>query len=208
VILLLVLLVTPAMFVALPLEEINPMAGLAVGALFMFLGMMAACSFYLASQWAQGFTQGLSLWKTLLRLPALMALGVGISVVNSRAVLEALFGRQSPFVRTPKYNGDSDSETDPVAQRHRKLVPHGVIELVLGVLMIGCIVLSFTRPHTVVAMPFMVLFACGYFAVALPSLREALKRRLSAASSRAAQAEPFAPVVDGAAIMRTDASRA
>src|SRR5205085_2382680 len=84
VILLLALLVLPAMFITLPLNQVNPRVDLAIGALFLLLGAMAACTFYLASQWAQG----LGLWHTILYMPALMAVGVGISVVNSRAVLE------------------------------------------------------------------------------------------------------------------------
>jgi cellulose synthase/poly-beta-1,6-N-acetylglucosamine synthase-like glycosyltransferase len=171
-ILLLVVLVTPTMFVNLPLENLSPRAGLAVGALFLLLGMLAATTFYLTSQWAQG----LSWWRTLVRLPALMALGVGISVTNSRAVLEAIFGRQSPFIRTPKYNGDTDSEADPVVHKSKRVLPNGSIELVLGLLMIVCVFLSFTRPHTIVAAPFLVLFACGYLSVAVPSLRAELRR--------------------------------
>ncbi len=43
-------------------------------------------------------------WKrTILFLPMLMAVGVGLTLINTRAVLEALFGVKSGFVRTPKY---------------------------------------------------------------------------------------------------------
>lgn len=43
-------------------------------------------------------------WKVrLMYLPLNLALGMGMSVNNSRAVLEALFGRQSSFQRTAKY---------------------------------------------------------------------------------------------------------
>src|SRR5215472_3893591 len=43
-------------------------------------------------------------WKrSLLLMPALMAAGVALTVINTKAVLEALFGVQSGFVRTPKY---------------------------------------------------------------------------------------------------------
>ena len=34
----------------------------------------------------------------------LMAIGIGLSINNARAVIEALLGRQSDFKRTPKYN--------------------------------------------------------------------------------------------------------
>ena len=33
----------------------------------------------------------------------LMAVGVGLTIINTRAVLEALFGVQTSFARTPKY---------------------------------------------------------------------------------------------------------
>ena len=33
----------------------------------------------------------------------LMAVGVGLTIINTRAVLEALFGVQTAFARTPKY---------------------------------------------------------------------------------------------------------
>ncbi len=43
-------------------------------------------------------------WKrAFLLLPMLMAVGVALTIINTRAVLEALFGVQTGFVRTPKY---------------------------------------------------------------------------------------------------------
>ena len=41
--------------------------------------------------------------KEILLLPALIALGVGLSINNARAVLEAVFNHPSEFTRTPKY---------------------------------------------------------------------------------------------------------
>jgi hypothetical protein len=41
--------------------------------------------------------------KEILLLPALLALGVGLSLNNARAVLEAVFNHKSDFARTPKY---------------------------------------------------------------------------------------------------------
>src|SRR5438477_3086284 len=57
-------------------------------------------SFYLVSQ-KELFPKTWT--RVFLFLPFLMALGIGLTVTNSRAVLEALFGHQSPFARTPKY---------------------------------------------------------------------------------------------------------
>ena len=41
--------------------------------------------------------------KEILLLPCLLALGVGLSINNARAVLEAVFNHKSDFARTPKY---------------------------------------------------------------------------------------------------------
>ena len=41
--------------------------------------------------------------KEILFLPILLALGIGMSVNNGKAVLEAIFSNNSEFVRTPKY---------------------------------------------------------------------------------------------------------
>ena len=174
VILLLVLLVLPAMFITLPVNRMEPSLDLAIGGLFLLLGAAAACTFYVASQWAQG----LSMHRTLLYMPALMAIGVGISVVNSCAVLEAIPGRQSPFVRTPKYNGDTESETDPIVHQRKRRLPNGVIETILGALMLACVVLSLIEPHTLVATPFLILFAGGYLTIGLASLRDGMRKPL------------------------------
>ena len=39
-----------------------------------------------------------------------MALGIGLTVTNTRAVLEALFGIKSSFKRTPKYRVEKKGE--------------------------------------------------------------------------------------------------
>ena len=47
-----------------------------------------------------------TVWAAIRRLPALMAVGIGLSVNNGRAVFEALRRRPGEFRRTPKYNLD------------------------------------------------------------------------------------------------------
>ena len=57
-------------------------------------------SFYLVSQ-KELFPRR---WpRTFLFLPFLMALGIGLTLTNTRAVIEALLGIKSSFKRTPKY---------------------------------------------------------------------------------------------------------
>src|SRR5213082_1493379 len=49
--------------------------------------------------------------KEILFLPCLLALGVGLSLNNARAVLEAVFNHKSDFARTPKYGIEHKSQS-------------------------------------------------------------------------------------------------
>src|ERR1700746_3650716 len=72
-------------------------------------------SFYLVSQ-RELFPRT---WpRSLLYLPFLMALGIGLTITNTKAVLEALIGRQSAFARTPKYRGEN--KKDKGGAKYRK----------------------------------------------------------------------------------------
>ena len=102
-----------------------------------------------------------------------MAIGVGISVTNARAVVEAVTRRKSPFIRTPKYAGAATSEADPILRTKRSFVPPGMAEVVLGVLMVACITLTFARPYTLVGAPFLALFGVGFLGIGWPLLRQA-----------------------------------
>ena len=45
-----------------------------------------------------------SLWDQIRFLPALLAIGIGMCINNSRAVIEGFLGIESAFTRTPKHN--------------------------------------------------------------------------------------------------------
>src|SRR5512133_982139 len=66
---------------------------------FFAAATASVCSFYFASQREIGMT----VWQRLKYMPFIMALGIGLSVNNARAVVEALLGQQSGFTRTPKH---------------------------------------------------------------------------------------------------------
>src|SRR4029077_10405005 len=94
--------------------------------------LAATCSistFYLVSQRELFPTK----WRrTIPLLPFLMATGIGLSITNSRAVIEALLGHKSEFVRTPKYKIESSADSI-VTTRYRKRnrwVP--TIEIIIG----------------------------------------------------------------------------
>src|ERR1700736_6704545 len=51
-------------------------------------------------------------WKrSILYMPFVMAVGIGLSVRNAKAVLEAIFGVKSEFARTPKYRIEGHAGT-------------------------------------------------------------------------------------------------
>ena len=70
--------------------------------------------------------------KTFLYLPFLMALGIGLTVTNTKAVMEALFGIKSAFVRTPKYRVAKKGEKSQAAKYRKRLKLAPWIELLLG----------------------------------------------------------------------------
>ena len=75
--------------------------------------------------------------KTFLYLPFLMALGIGLTVTNTKAVMEALFGIKSAFVRTPKYRVAKKGEKSQAAKYRKRLVLAPWIELAFGALFLS-----------------------------------------------------------------------
>src|SRR4051812_18660189 len=75
----------------------------------LFFGTtLSIASFYLASQREIALLRNPGKrarmpWWVIKRLPLVMSIGIGLCVNQTRAVLEALFGRETEFVRTPKH---------------------------------------------------------------------------------------------------------
>ena len=196
---LLALLFYPAVFVNLQVVGDGTWLGVLVGMGLFGVGSVSAVVFYLASQRAQGR----GVWSTLAQVPLLMAIGIGIALNNAVACLEALLGHESPFVRTPKYNriatsdegrqpaaGDIEPDPNPGSGVHGwsaiQIVPIpslrrsiSVLELAMGLYMLECVRLSIQVKPTLVSLPFLCLFAFGYFYIGCTSLWAHLKACLS-----------------------------
>jgi hypothetical protein len=131
-------------------------------------------SFYLVSQ-KELFPRK---WgRTFLYLPFLMAMGIGLTLTNSKAVLEALIGIKSPFARTPKYR--VQSKTDKVlGQKYRRrlgLVPW--LELAVGSYFVLMCSYAYTSENYW-TIPFLLLFVLGYLCTGLMSLLQGRFDRL------------------------------
>lgn len=106
----------------------------------------------------------------LLHLPLVMALGIGLAFSNARAVLEALLGVKTEFVRTPKYKvEDTADETwkRKKYKRKRGLLP--LLELSFAIYFLLAIAYS-VRLHMWGTIPFITLFFFGFGYMGVMSL--------------------------------------
>src|SRR6186713_251766 len=79
---------------------------------------LSVFNFYLISQ-----REAYPDWKSRVRtLPVVMAIGIGLAVNNSKAVLEALFGEPGEFTRTPKY-GIRQGQDDWHQKKYHQSMP-------------------------------------------------------------------------------------
>src|SRR2546421_4141918 len=115
-------------------------------------------SFYLVSQ-KELFPKK---WpRTFLFLPFLMAFGIGLTLTNTKAVLEALFGIQSAFKRTPKYRVQSKADR-AMGQKYRRrlgIVPW--LELLVGTYFVIMVWYAYSSENYW-TIPFLLLFVIGY----------------------------------------------
>ncbi len=169
------LLLFPALFVnVLPLER-GGVWGFVFGASLFMMATASAGTFYVAAQ----REQRRGLWATLVQIPLLMAIGVGIALNNARAVIEALVGHDSPFVRTPKYSAEGKDSRWRGAANLVRLPRRRVMalaEVALAAYLTACTVAATQVPHTALSIPFLVLFAAGCWYVGLTSLGVRLPR--------------------------------
>ncbi|MGC8625700.1 MAG: glycosyltransferase [Phycisphaerae bacterium] len=105
----------------------------------------------------------------ILLVPFLMAIGMGISLVNTIAVLEGLFGHESEFIRTPKYGaGGHDSSVQwklraGTFQSKTRWIPFA--ELAIGLYLLACVVIALWFNCAASCVPFMLIFMFGYLYV-------------------------------------------
>ncbi len=117
--------------------------------------------FYTVATWSLGKNP----LRVLVQLPAMTAVGLGMSLSNAWAVGEAILGRVSSFERTPK------TGTKPVAPgaaascdqrkgRSRRLLI--ATEVALTCYLFACVSGALAFRQCLAGLPFMVLFAAGF----------------------------------------------
>jgi succinate dehydrogenase/fumarate reductase cytochrome b subunit len=117
-------------------------------------------------------------WKrSIYMLPMLMAVGVGLTIVNTRAVLEALFGVQTAFARTAKYAiGDRPMNLEAKKYRRRSgWLPYA--EILFGTYFAGMVVFAI-QTYNFFSIPFLMLFVMGYYWAGFGTLYQEHQGRL------------------------------
>jgi len=126
---------------------------------------LSVCNFYIVSQ-----RELYPDWRTRLKyLPFLMSIGIGLSVNNTRAVLEALFKKDSEFARTPKYGIERASDEWAGKKYHQTVGVQSLIELALGLYFTGTVFYALAN-QIYGTLPFLMLFQIGFLYTGLLSI--------------------------------------
>ncbi|MDD5541901.1 MAG: glycosyltransferase [Acidobacteriia bacterium] len=133
-------------------------------------------SFYLVSQ-RELFPD--TWWRKIKYLPFLMSVGIGLSISNTRAVIEALLGIQTSFKRTPKYRIENQKDTWTVKKYRRKSGFTPYIELLLGTYFAVTVYYLIINEDYAVT-PFLLLFVIGYLYTGFMSLMQTYMANLRA----------------------------
>ncbi len=111
--------------------------------------------------------------REILYLPVLLALGIGMSINNGKAVIEALLGKESDFVRTPKY-GEQKKRSGVRKSKYRALKSVApAFEIAFFLYFSYLVIDAVARGHWF-GVPFLALFQIGFFLVAYGSMRQLL----------------------------------
>ena len=126
---------------------------------------LSVCNFYIVSQ-----RELYADWRQRLKyLPFLMSIGIGLCVNNTRAVLEAMFGRESEFARTPKYGIERDSDDWVGKKYHQTVGVQPILELALGLYFTGTVFYALAN-QIYGTLPFLMLFQIGFLYTGLLSI--------------------------------------
>ena len=132
----------------------------------MFLAATASvANFYVMSQ-----REAYPDWKQRVKyLPFLMAIGIGLCINNSRAVIEALLRRESEFARTPKY-GIERTADEWVGKKYKQTMAiQPMIELALGIYFTAAVFYALSN-GIYGTLPFLMLFQVGFLYTGLVSI--------------------------------------
>ena len=136
------------------------------------MSTLSVVAFYLVAQ-----REALGSWRGIVRwTPFLMSIGIGLSINNARAVVEALLGRGSAFLRTPKYNL---AVGERAAGRRYRARTSGDTWIELALTFHFAVAISVAAAMELWAsIPFLLLFEIGYGYTAISTIVQTAQRDL------------------------------
>ncbi|ODS31357.1 MAG: glycosyltransferase [Candidatus Scalindua rubra] len=139
----------------------------------IFLGAFAPSFLYIVSQ-KMGYKDW---WKRCLFIPALMFIGCGVAINNTKAVLEALLNIKSDFIRTPKYGVIRRGKKKMAKYYALPVNPLFVSEIILSVY---CFIgfMQYTSNKKFVFGPFLLMYGMGFFYVGALSLLQKFNEKI------------------------------
>jgi len=116
-------------------------------------------------------------WVAQMRyIPAAMAIGIGLSVNNTLAVVGTWMGRKTTFRRTPKYGVIGQGDEWLTKGYRQVAVAQPIVEVCLGLYFTGGIVYAVSH-GLLMTLPFLVLFQSGFLYTGLKSLLQQVSKR-------------------------------
>jgi hypothetical protein len=130
-----------------------------------FAATFSVCNFYMVCQREIHHD-----WRARIKyLPFLMSIGIGLSINNTRAVFEALLGKQSEFTRTPKYRIEGEADEWVSKKYHQTVAVQPLVELMLGLYFTWTVFYALAN-QIYGTVPFLVLFQIGFLYTGLLSI--------------------------------------
>ncbi len=122
----------------------------------------------------------------LIRLGTLVAMGTGLAVNNSRAVFEAMTGKQSAFKRTPKFAVTSQSDTWQTSSYALPTDPTAWVELLLAVYAVALLIYAVSTGLWWLLL-WLLLYASSFSYMAYLSFAQALQLNTARSTRLAVQ---------------------
>jgi len=112
-------------------------------------------------------------WKKSIKyIPFVMSMGIALTFCNARAVLEAVFGVKTPFVRTPKYGLQDSKDSSWLKKRHtRPRIELPLLEALFAIYFLFTIGYA-AYSHIIGTIPFLTIYFIGYaYGATMPILQ-------------------------------------
>ena len=125
--------------------------------------------------WVAMGEEGQTIFARINNLAMLLLMGMGLSLNNSLAVIEALLGKESAFLRTPKFNIHGKNITGKINEYVLPRDPYAWIEILLALYTTGLLIYVLTQGVWSLVF-WLILYASGYAYIASLNFSQTQKR--------------------------------